>query len=484
MTTKAPSLPLQKTQEAVSKLLVQYIESSGKRETDVLNQHPPEVINEALNTKVLFEQGFRSVEALSNFVKTYLSHTNHLHHPGYMGHQVAVPHSLSGIPDWIHGTINNPSSLYEMGPAGAALEGYMVHWMLDQFGWFKGTDYNDFKRYTDNGSGFLTHGGSIANLTALSAARAEIAPKAWNEGSPKDLVVMGPDNAHYSILRALSIMGMGKNSFVPVPVDENEIIDTQALESVYQKVKSEGKRVMAVVGNACATSTGLFDPLDKLADFCEQHHLWFHVDGAHGASAILVPSERHKVKGIERADSLIWDAHKMLRVPALCTAVLFRNQHHQWNCFHQKGSYVFHDSQVVGIDSMPFTIECTKSALGTKLYWSFALEGEQAIRDFIAHSFTQAKELYTLLQNHPDFYCPYPPASNILCFQYKPEVLTNQEQLALRYEIINSSPFYITSCEVKGKRYLRVVLLNPLTQRSDFIALIKAIQQRAEKGLG
>ena len=398
-----------------------------------------------------------------------------------MGHQVAVPQDLSGIPDWIHGTINNPSSLYEMGPAGATLEGFMIHWMLDQLGWFKGKDLYDFSKLKENGSGVLTHGGSIANLTALSAARAAIAPDAWEKGNPPDLVVMGPSTSHYSIVRAISILGMGKNAFVPVPVDENEVIITDAMEEIYSNLKKEGKRVMAVVANACATSTGLFDPLDAMAAFCKKHQLWFHVDGAHGAVALLSEVHKDKVKGIEQADSIIWDAHKMLRVPALCTAVLFKNQVHMWNSFRQKGSYVFHEKEVIGMDSMPYTVECTKSALGTKLFWSFALEGEKAMVKFIENSFQQAHDLYQYLNAHPAFYCPYAPESNILCFQYKPEVISDQEQLALRYALINSGAFYITSCMMGGKRYLRTVMMNPLSNVKDFKALAEAIEKNALK---
>ena len=125
-----------------------------------------------------------------------------------------------------------------------------------------------------------------------------------------------------------------------------------------------------------------------------------------------------------------------------------------WDSFHQKGSYVFHENEVIGMDSMPFTIECTKSALGTKLFWSFAMEGQQAIVRFIENSFQQAKDLYNYLNSLEDFYCPYPPESNILCFQYKPNIIDDQHQLALRYELINSGEFYITSCIIQVKSIL------------------------------
>ena len=292
---------------------------------------------------------------------------------------------------------------------------------------------------------------------------------------------MGPSTAHYSIARAISIMGMGKNAFIPVPVDKNEVLIPSALEEVYKEQLKQGKRVMAVVANACATSTGLFDDLNAVADFCEKYKLWYHVDGAHGAVALLSEKDKERVKGIERADSLIWDAHKMMRVPALCTAVLYKKYNSQINTFQQKGSYVFHEGDVIGMDSMPFTVECTKSALGTKLYWSFALEGEKSISVFVEKSFQQARNLYKYLNEHPDFYCPYVPESNILCFQFRPDILSNKQQLELRYKLIETGDFYITSCEVQGKRYLRTVLMNPLSQKKEYKALVDKIKEIADK---
>ena len=231
-TSSTIALPFLQTKEQIAVLLNEYIERSKNGEGPVLLQEKPEQIAQELQLDTVFENGFQNLEDLIDFVKTYLANTNHLNNPKYMGHQVAVPQDLSGIPDWIHGTVNNPSSLYEMGPAGATLEGFMINWMLSKFNWFKGSNLCDFSTHTTNGSGLLTHGGSIANLTALSAARAAIAPEAWTEGNPSDLVVIGPATAHYSVVRALSIMGMGKNAYVPVPVDQNEVILTSHLERV------------------------------------------------------------------------------------------------------------------------------------------------------------------------------------------------------------------------------------------------------------
>ena len=466
---------------SVGKLLVEYLEKSKAMETAALHQVDPEEIAKALALKERFIKGFHEEEDMLDFIRTYLTHTNHLSHPHYMGHQVAVPQDLSGIPELIHGTVNNPSSLYEMGPAGATAEGFMINWMLDKVGWMDGRDYYDFKFIPGKASGLLTHGGSVANLTALAAARAAIAPEAWVEGNPLDLVVIGAASAHYSIARALSILGLGKKAFYPVAVDENEVLIIDDLERVCQQALSENKRVMCVVANACATSSGLFDPIDAMGDFCQKHQLWFHIDGAHGAAVLASEKNRHLFKGVEKANSLIWDAHKMMRVPALCTAVLFRDFTFQAAAFQQKGSYVFHDTEVVGMDSMPYTIECTKSALGLKLFWAFALEGEQAIAEFIDSRIALTQSFYRLLEAEDDFSTPYFPESNILCFRYEKYGVDDAFQKQLRYTLINQKRFYITACDFNGKRHLRVVLLNPDTDISHLKNLIDSVRNTAKK---
>lgn len=475
-----PKTPFYAAVPKLASILENYVKTSQAELSPVLDQQSPEKILQQLNPDAILQDGFQSEETMLAFTENYLAHTNHLHHPRYMGHQVAVPHPLSGIPDWIHGTANNPSSLYEMGPVGGALEGYMVHWMLDKLGWFCGTSYSDFTKYPENGSGVLTHGGSIANLTALSAARAAIAPEAWTDGNPKDLVVLGPSTSHYSIARAISILGMGNKAFVSAAVDQNEVVIVDDLYHLFHREKEKGKRVMAVVANACATSTGLYDPLEEMAAFCKENQLWFHVDGAHGAVALLSDREKHKIKGIEKADSVIWDAHKMMRVPALCTAVLFKNQFHQYNNFKQKGSYVFHSTEVVGVDSMPYTVECTKSALGTKLFWTFALEGEKKLIQYIENCFQLAQEFHQLLSKQKDFEVPYLPESNILCFRYTGGKQSDAFQLKLRYQLIETGRFYITSCEMNHKRYLRVVLINPDTKVHHLESLLDEIRNLAK----
>ncbi len=476
-TIKKSQLKFNEIHAKVSMLLSKYIHENDH----VLKQKDPKKIANQLDLKENLRDGFENIDSMMTFIKNYLSNTNHLKNSRYMGHQVAVPQDLSGIPEMIHGTINNPSSLYEMGPSASVIESFMINWMLKKLNWFKGKDLYDFKHSESFGSGFLTHGGSIANLTVLSAARASISPNSWTNGNPNNLVVLGASSVHYCISRSLSIMGMGSNSFIPIPVDNEEKCIMDELYKVYEKVIKEGKKVMAIVANACATSTGLFDPINEMAEFCSKKNVWFHVDAAHGAVALLSKKEKHKLKGIEKADSVIWDAHKMMRVPSLCTAVLFKNHVNQINNFIQEGSYVFHKEEVVGMDTMPYTIECTKAPLGPKLFWTFALEGEKSITNYVENSFKKTKQLYELLSKRDDFLCPYYPESNILCFKYMPSKFDCEKQLKLRYKIIKEGSIYLTSCIFKNERFLRVVIINPDTSKKDFEKLIQVIIKLGDK---
>ena len=290
-----------------------YLADSQAGKGKVLVQQPIAELAQQMNLEQWIKTGGLTPQAASDFLDVYLPNSQHLHHPQYIGHQVAVPHVASGIADLIHGVINSPASIYEMSPSAIAIEQVIVNWMLDKVGWFKGANLSDMQRMEGNGGGILTHGGSAANLTALLAARAAIAPESWVEGTPNDLVVLGSEVAHYCIARSISIMGMGQKAMRTVAVNDWEVLKPEDLLPVYQRAKDEGKRVMAVVANACATATGLYDPIDEIGHFCEENGLWYHVDGAHGASALVSPTERHFLKGVERANSLVWDTHKMLR---------------------------------------------------------------------------------------------------------------------------------------------------------------------------
>ena len=199
--------------------------------------------------------------------------------------------------------MNNDPSIYETGPTVVPIELRVLRWMSDEIG------------LPQEAGGVITNGGSLGNLTALLAARqARAGFDLWSRGQSagEDLCVLVSEQAHYCVARAVRIMGWGDEGLVKVPVDARMRLDLAALPAALEEARGRGRRPIAVVGSACTTATGSYDPLAGIADFCEAQDLWFHVDAAHGGSVALSPEYRDRVAGLERADSIVWDCHKMM----------------------------------------------------------------------------------------------------------------------------------------------------------------------------
>ncbi len=460
--------------EIIINALHEYYQESITGGQPVINQIPLAKLIADLNLDSHISEGGLTGESLSQFITAYLSTTTRLHHPAYLAHQVAVPHYAGAIAALIDSFTNNAMAIYEMGPGAASIEYYIINWLLEKVGWQPAPLNMQGAHKQDFGGGVLTHGGSLANLTALIAARARVAPEVWQEGNPPDLALLVPAESHYSIARAAGILGIGRNAIYPLDVDERGRVLPDQLSSVYKRVKNNGKRVVALVANACSTAVGLYDPLHEIGEFCQEHKLWLHVDGAHGASALLSDTYKTLLKGVELADSLTWDAHKLMRTPALCAALLVRDHQTLDHAFKQEASYLFHEKEQPGFDFIQRTVECTKAGLGLKLFFVLAALGERGVAEYIERQFRLTMEAYEYIRQLPDFECAVEPQSNILCFRAKDG--GNEEQLAVREKLTAQGDFYISTTAFNGKRYLRFVAMNPNTTMDDIKRLVSEIR--------
>ena len=203
---------------------------------------------------------------------------------------------------------------FEMGGSGTAMERHIVQWLGNKIG---------FKQEYD---GILTSGGSLANLTALLGARQAIeGSDVWEDGIGNNkFVILVSEQAHYCVDRSSRIMGMGAEGVQLIPCTDDFKMDINELQIIYKKVTDEGKKVLAIVGSACSTSTGAYDDLEEIGSFCSKNKVWFHVDAAHGGGALISDKYKYLLKGIEKADSVVVDFHKLFLTPALCTAVVFK----------------------------------------------------------------------------------------------------------------------------------------------------------------
>ncbi len=453
----------QKTLTELIPVLGHYLESSSLAEQQVLRQKPIADILSALDfSRLLSEGGGR----LPEIITTLLDHCNHMLDPRYIGHQVAVPMMPAIFADLVNGVTNNAMPVYEMGPAATAIERGLISWFLGKTGWQAG------------GDGVLTHGGSLANQTCLLAARAQALPQAWEHGVDGSAVILASEACHYSIAKMAAILGLGTAQVIPIGVDEFFRMRLEALKTTWAEQKARGKKIIAVVANACVTATGVYDPIRAIGEFCRQHDLWLHIDGAHGASALLSKQYRHYLDGIEHADSLTWDTHKMLGTSALCGAALFRRRECLEATFHQHGTYLFTEQQKVGMDISERTVECTKSMLGLKLFFNLAVLGEAGMADHIDSLYDNTRLFYTLINERPGFSCLCPPEANVLCFRYGTD---SSLQDLLRQELVLEGDFYITRATIHGTSYLRLAVMNPLTSEEHIRQLCDHLAEMAKK---
>lgn len=443
-------------------LLADYVRDSAAGTTPVMRRTPPAELAERLELHRWIREGGMSPASFGAFLTRYLGDSTRLHHPGYMAHQVAVPDFPAALADLVHGTVNNPMAIYEMGASGATVEMAVIRWMTEKIGW------------TSGAGGALTHGGSLANLTALLAARVAAVPDVWSQGSGVPLAVLAPHATHYSIARAAGIMGIGVEGVIPVASDEFGRILPAALAPALERARAAGRRPIAVVANACVTGSGLYDDLAEIGAFCRRHGLWFHVDAAHGASALLSPTHRHLLAGIEQADSVIWDAHKMLRTSGLSAAVLVQREADLTRAFQQEASYLFYGEHSPGQDLITRTVECTKATLGLKIFLNLAWRGERGLGDYVAEQYDKTRRFWHLIRAREGFECPYEPESNILCFRHRS--LDDDGHVWLREQLMDEGDFHLSSTDLAERRHLRMAVMAPATDERTVVRLLDTIE--------
>jgi L-2,4-diaminobutyrate decarboxylase len=445
--------------------VTRYVGESLRADKPVGAPPPLEELVGRLDLRRLARDGGLDEESFGPWLEGVLDHSVRLHHPAEIAHQVAAPDVPSAIADLVQGAINQPMSIYEMGPAAHAMERVVVEWMTEQIGWPGG------------GGGVLTHGGSLANLTALLAARAAAAPDAWTEGVDGTLAVLAPPSTHYSVRRSVAMLGLGERAVVDLDVDEEERILPAALGDALDRCRAAGRRPMALVAAACATSTGLHDDLEAIGAFCGEHGIWFHVDAAHGAPALLSPAHRHLLDGIEHADSVIWDAHKMMRTSAIAAAVLVREEWRLEAAFKQKAAYLIYEEPGETSSSLlERQVECTKAALGARIFMNLAFRGPDGIGRYVAEQYDKTLRFWELIEAREGFECLSRPESNILCFRYGHD---GELQVRLREQLLRERRFHLSSTEVNGERWLRMSVMAPATTEATVEELLDAIEEAA-----
>jgi L-2,4-diaminobutyrate decarboxylase len=404
----------------------------------------------------------------------------HLAHPMYMGHQVAPPLPHAVLADAVVSLLNQSTAVWEMSPTGTGVEKQVVGWMRDLLG------------YPDSSDGTLVSGGSAANLTGLLAAREAVFPGAWRAGvAGRDglarAAVFVADHAHYSVERALGVMGLGYGAAVRVAEREHRL-DPDALADAIATARADGRVPLAIVATAGSTATGLMDDLATIADIAAAEGIWLHLDGAHGASLLASDRLRQRLRGIERADSVAWDPHKMMFMPISAGAILVRERRHLDAAFQQTAPYLFHPrpGETRSHDIGRRTLQCSKRFDALKIWVALQRYGLDHFARLQERTVDATTSLFRKLAAADDFEPMHAPDSNILCFRHLPAAWRarpagDQDALQgrLREAYNASGRGWITATVLGGRRVLRVTVMNPATGDEHLDALLDGLRDTA-----
>jgi L-2,4-diaminobutyrate decarboxylase len=237
---------------------------------------------------------------------------------------------------------------------------------------------------------------------------------------------------------------------------------------------------MAVVATAGTTATGSFDDLETIGALCDARGIWLHVDGAHGASALLSLTHRHRLAGLGRARSIAWDPHKMMLMPLTASAVLVRHEADLEAAFSQAAPYLFHARAGRNWDQGLRSFACSRRIDALKVWVALQRYGAEGLGALYDHLCAGARSLHAIVAARPDFTALHEPASNILCFRYVGDGSLDDPaldtlNLRLRDEYNRSGAGWITTTVLGGRRVLRVTIMNPRTAVGDLQAVVDGL---------
>jgi aromatic-L-amino-acid decarboxylase len=320
--------------------------------------------------------------------------------------------------------------------------------------------------------GVVTSGGMVSNLTALAVAREQALPGSRRTGLDGRGTLYVSAEAHSSIDRSAELLGIGSESVRAIPIDAHRRMDVTALDVQIGADLAEGRVPNAVVATAGTTLTGAVDPLAQIAAICQQHGVWFHVDGAYGLPAAATESAGALFAGIDLADSATIDAHKWLYVPKACGILLVRDPDALRRTFAHDASYMV-DAAENPVDR---TLEYSRPFRSLKLWTAFRAHGAEGFRSALEANLAVARGLADRVRAHPDLELVVDPQLSIVPFRHVPargSIDAHNAELARRMQ--EEGDVYVTSAVIDGQTVLRPCITNFRTTDTDIEALIETV---------
>ena len=393
-------------------------------------------------------------------------------HPRFYGFINATADPVGITADYLAASMN--PNCWGGDHAAIHVEHRVLAWLSEMLG------------YPAAAEGILVSGGSMANFTALAAARRAMTPGnvredgLAGEGRPR-LVVYASDQVHHCVDKAVDLLGIGTKNLRKIETDDRFRIRMDLLGQAVEADRRAGRTPAIVVGSAGTVNTGAIDPLEEMADFCRKESIWFHVDGAYGAMAAIAPDLKPLFVGMERADSIAADPHKWLYVPYEAGATLVREPGRLAAAFRKFPEYLASDPESPFPGPAWFAergVELSRSFKALKVWMGMKTHGRRGYARAIENDIRLAHFLAREADRRPDFETLAPTVLSIANFRYRPRErdLSDADLDRINRKIVNrlvgDGSFFLAPTILKGRAALRACIVNFRTREEDLTALL------------
>jgi glutamate/tyrosine decarboxylase-like PLP-dependent enzyme len=389
-------------------------------------------------------------------------------HSRFMGYIPSGGLYAGALGDYLAAAVNRYAGVDFGAPGAARLETALVRWLAGEVG------------YPPQARGDLASGGSIATLSAITAARQHHDVKAREV---ENTVVYLTSLTHHCVIKALQVAGLAECQHRFVPLDPSFRMDVRALETAIETDTAAGLKPWLIAATAGTTDLGTVDPLVQLAEVATRHGMWLHVDGAYGGSFVLCEEGRRRLAGIEASDSLVINPHKGLFLPMGLGIVLVRKGAALYDAFHARGSYMQDVENVAEAQSAcDFSPELSRPFRGLRLWLPLKLAGVAPFRAALEEKLLLAEYFHQHIGALPGFVVGPPPDLSIVAFRYQPATGDANDFNRRLFEAIRDDGRIFLSTTTVGDAFtLRLAILGFNTHRRDIEVALEVIEEHAKR---
>ncbi|PWQ93882.1 pyridoxal phosphate-dependent decarboxylase family protein [Leucothrix arctica] len=450
-----------------AELLIEYLSENDNADVAISEYLSADDLQQCLN--LTLDDESVSHDRIIDDIKQYLRYCTRTSHPHFMKQLFSGSTSAAIAGDWVTTVTNTAAHTYQVAPVATLMEETLI------------TKLNELVGF-ESGDGIMVTGGSNANLVGIYCGLHKRWPDIKQEGfRGQQPVIYVSDQCHYSYEKAVFTLGIGTNNLRKVNTDEQNRIDPEALRLAIIEDLKLGKHPYCIGATSGTTVAGSFDPLEALADLADEFGLWLHVDAAWGGPVLFSETHKHLMRGVERADSVTWDAHKFMSLPLICSAILVREHGIlESACSGGGQAYLFHEDENSDHNYGKKSLQCGRHVDSLKLWLDWRYKGTHGYRDQLDKSMQLAQYFVQQVNAHEQLEMILEPDYLNLFFRFVPDATidaTNRDQLNLDIltKMKENGSFYIDYATVKDQLGIRLVLVNNRIETSHLDSLLDEI---------